>query len=216
MAGPGPAKTPGGVSRCGQTIRLAVGVLPPSLLFEFLDIEFLALARIEFARARRNFSAQPRKRINPLKQLTADLLLRRLGEIRHLRKGEFKCLDHGSTIPYLRLAHHERQSRKLGTQSWLPSSTRRPPNRWNSRRLRGTMSGDQQQPERPKKGGQFAGMGCAVLLLLPGACFLHFGLNPGEIAAQMSGKSDPMLLSIAIVIFAVAAGMMIWGAIRRK
>ena len=88
-------------------IRLAVRVLSPSLLYEFFDIEFFALARIEFAQARRNFSAQPRERINPLEELAADLLLRRLREIRHLRKGQFERLDHRRTISELHSAHHD-------------------------------------------------------------------------------------------------------------
>jgi membrane protein implicated in regulation of membrane protease activity len=62
-------------------------------------------------------------------------------------------------------------------------------------------------------GGQIAALIFAILLLLPGGCFLFFGiiLTPGTAVA------DPVLLLLPIAAAILAlAGLLFWVAFRRR
>jgi len=63
-------------------------------------------------------------------------------------------------------------------------------------------------------GGQIAALIFAILLLLPGGCFLIFGIG---FATDNSGYSDValLLLPIAAAILALA-GLLFWVAFRRR
>ncbi len=63
-------------------------------------------------------------------------------------------------------------------------------------------------------GGQIAALIIAILLLLPGACFLIFGIG---FATDNSGYSDIalLLLPIAAAILSLA-GLLFWLAFRRR
>jgi hypothetical protein len=61
-------------------------------------------------------------------------------------------------------------------------------------------------------GGQIAALICAILLLLPGGCFVFFGivLTPGT---AVTGPSLLLLIGVAILSL---AGWLFWLAFRRR
>ena len=78
---------------------------------------------------------------------------------------------------------------------------------------------DDQQPGRPTVSTAQAGaLVCAIVLLLPGGCFLFFGgLNPNFVPRSSTyvWHSDPDLLAIAAWILALA-GLLFWIGARRR
>ncbi len=68
-------------------------------------------------------------------------------------------------------------------------------------------------------GGQIAALIFAILLLLPGGCFVFFGIvflnGLGLSEHPQSNKFDPSLLLIGLGILAVVA-LLFWLAFRRK
>jgi membrane protein implicated in regulation of membrane protease activity len=61
-------------------------------------------------------------------------------------------------------------------------------------------------------GGQIAALICAILLLLPGGCFLFFSIamSPG------TAVPSPALLLWPSATFLVPAGLLFWVAFRRR
>ena len=70
-------------------------------------------------------------------------------------------------------------------------------------------------------GGQIAALLFAILLLLPGGCFLLFGINEADKSRQytcVSGCGIPdylVMLIVAVAILSVA-GLLFWVAFRRR
>jgi membrane protein implicated in regulation of membrane protease activity len=64
-------------------------------------------------------------------------------------------------------------------------------------------------------GGQVAALLFAILLLLPGGCFVSFGLNGLAIDNHNPNGFEPSLLLIGLGILAVAA-LLFWVAFRRR
>jgi membrane protein implicated in regulation of membrane protease activity len=70
-------------------------------------------------------------------------------------------------------------------------------------------------------GGQIAALIFAILLLLPGGCFLLFGIGEANKSRQyvcVSGCGMPdylVMLTVAVAILSVA-GLMFWVAFRRR
>jgi membrane protein implicated in regulation of membrane protease activity len=62
-------------------------------------------------------------------------------------------------------------------------------------------------------GGQIAALIFALLLLLPGGCFLFFGI--GMIGESHMGDVGALLLVVGIVILAVM-GLLFWLAFRKR
>jgi hypothetical protein len=60
----------------------ASGMFLAGLLDHVFDVERLALAGIEFPNADVDLGAQLREAVDPLQQCTAELLLRRFGQVR--------------------------------------------------------------------------------------------------------------------------------------
>jgi len=75
---------------------------------------------------------------------------------------------------------------------------------WRARRAR----------PRRMSGGQIAALIFAILLLLPGGCFLVFGINFPTNLSTGKGFPSPLLLLIAAAILALA-GWLFWLAFRR-
>jgi len=59
-------------------------------------------------------------------------------------------------------------------------------------------------------GGQIAALICAILLLLPGGCFLIFGIGIGT---GVPGGWPLLLIAVAIL---AAAGLLFWVACRGR
>jgi hypothetical protein len=72
---------------------------------------------------------------------------------------------------------------------------------------------------RHMNGGQIAALIFAILLLLPGGCFVFFGIvflnGLGLSEHPQSDKFDPSLLFLGLGILAVAA-LLFWVALRRR
>jgi len=68
---------------------------------------------------------------------------------------------------------------------------------------------------RRMSGGQIAALIFAILLLLPGGCFLVFGIHFPTNFSTGAGTPSPLLLLIAAAILAVA-GRLFWTAFRRR
>jgi NhaP-type Na+/H+ or K+/H+ antiporter len=64
-------------------------------------------------------------------------------------------------------------------------------------------------------GGQIAALIFAILLLLPGGCFLVFGISFPTNLSTGKGSPSPLLLLIAAAILALA-GRLFWVAFRRR
>jgi len=64
-------------------------------------------------------------------------------------------------------------------------------------------------------GGQIAALLCAILLLLPGGCFLLMGIGFASDDDRMFRDAAPLLLAVAIAIVALA-GFLFWAAFRRR
>src|SRR6266851_2615681 len=76
---------------------------------------------------------------------------------------------------------------------------------WRARRAR----------PRRMSGGQIAALIFAILLLLPGGCFLVFGINFPTNLSTGKGFPSLVLLLIAAVILSLA-GWLLWVAFRRR
>jgi membrane protein implicated in regulation of membrane protease activity len=63
-------------------------------------------------------------------------------------------------------------------------------------------------------GGQIASLVFAILLLLPGGCFLVFGIGFASDTGEFAGLAV-LLLAIAVAILGVA-GLLFWLAFRRR
>jgi membrane protein implicated in regulation of membrane protease activity len=64
-------------------------------------------------------------------------------------------------------------------------------------------------------GGQIAALVCALLLLLPGGCFLLFGIGFATDSNPQFSDAAPLLLGVAAAILALA-GLLFWLALRRR
>jgi membrane protein implicated in regulation of membrane protease activity len=64
-------------------------------------------------------------------------------------------------------------------------------------------------------GGQIAALICAILLLLPGGCFLVFGIGFATDENRQFSDAAPLLLGVAAAILALA-GLLFWLALRRR
>jgi len=66
----------------------------------------------------------------------------------------------------------------------------------------------------PMSGWQIASLILAILLLLPGGCFLFFGIGMTADSGDYSSIGPPLLI-IGLIIMAVAA-LCFWAAFRRR
>ena len=64
-------------------------------------------------------------------------------------------------------------------------------------------------------GGQIAALIFAILLLLPGGCFLLFGIGFATDSNPQFSDAAPLLLGVAAAILALT-GLLFWLAFRRR
>jgi membrane protein implicated in regulation of membrane protease activity len=64
-------------------------------------------------------------------------------------------------------------------------------------------------------GAQIAALICAIVLLLPGGCFLFFGVSMAATSDAIARGVAPLLLIVAAVILSVTA-LLFWVAFRRR
>jgi membrane protein implicated in regulation of membrane protease activity len=64
-------------------------------------------------------------------------------------------------------------------------------------------------------GGQIAALIFAILLLLPGGCFLVVGIGFATDSNRQFSDAAPLLLGVAAVILALT-GLLFWVAFRRR
>jgi len=64
-------------------------------------------------------------------------------------------------------------------------------------------------------GGQVAALLCAIVLLLPGGCFLVFGIGFATDENRQFSDAAPLLLGVASAILGLA-GLLFWVALRRR
>jgi membrane protein implicated in regulation of membrane protease activity len=64
-------------------------------------------------------------------------------------------------------------------------------------------------------GGQIAALIFAILLLLPGGCFLVFGIGFATDSNPQFSDAAPLLLGVAAAILALT-GLLFWLAFRRR
>src|SRR5215207_4707124 len=82
------------LARGDQRTRLGVTALLASVPDEFLDVELLALAAVEFAETSLQFAAQRGEHVQSFEQFPTDLLLSSLGKTGGPRHGQFQRFHH--------------------------------------------------------------------------------------------------------------------------
>src|SRR5579863_6773615 len=82
-------------------------------------------------------------------------------------------------------------------------------------RRRDEIAGNPQIRRSLMKGGQIAALVIGCLLLLPGGCFMLFGIGLASDTSDNLGGAGWMLIGIALAILAFA-GLLFWIAFRKR